>query len=205
LDKSNNIIQEGNIILYKPITTQDEINLILEWRNKDRIRINMINDHIITVDEHKKWIKSINNDNSKLYLIAYDKIKPKKAIGLACIMDINYDLLNCTWGFYIGEDDYLGKGHAVEMEYLILKHIFEDMNMHRLFCFVLDFNKPVISFHKKFGFIEEGKYREYLFREGRWVDAILLSILKDEYLQKRHQLVKMIAFVSKKQSNSKEI
>lgn len=186
---------EGKLMLYKPITFGDR-DIIIEWRNKDRIRKNMFNTDIINYTDHCNWVQSTISDQSKIYLIAYDK-RNDKPIGLAHVSNINRYLSNCEWAFYLGEDSYLGRGHAIEMEFLILKLVFEELKLHRLSCVVLDFNQPVISFHKKFGFIEEGKFRQYLFRDGRWVDAILLSILEDEYFEKKDRIIKMIDRLSK--------
>jgi UDP-4-amino-4,6-dideoxy-N-acetyl-beta-L-altrosamine N-acetyltransferase len=182
---------EGSIIYLKTLTDDFEKDILLEWRNKDRIRINMLNCDVINKEEHTNWLNNILNDMSKIYFIAYDIIM-NKPIGMACIVNINLRLSNCEWAFYIGDDDYLGKGHAIEIEYLILKYVFENLNLHRVSCLVLDFNDKVISFHKKFGFIEEGKYREYLFRNERWIDAIIMSILRNEYHGKREQIIALI-------------
>lgn len=185
------MIINGRIVSLRKITSSYEKDLLLQWRNKDRIRANMYNSDIITPEEHRHWIDNILHVPTKLYLLAYDVIKDVP-IGLASIVNINKKLSNCEWAFYIGEDDYLNKGHAIEVEYLILKYVFEDLNFHRLFCAVLDFNTQVISFHKQFGFIEEGRYREYLFRDGRWLDVILLSILQDEYHLQKEKILKVL-------------
>ena len=190
------MILEGKIIIYKSMTFDDR-DIVLEWRNKDRIRKNMFNSEIINYTEHCNWMQSIISDPLKLYFIAYDR-KNDNPIGLACLVNINRKLGNCEWAFYIGEDSYLSKGHAIEMEFLILKLVFEELRLHRLGCNVLDFNQPVISFHKKFGFTEEGKYRQYLFRDGRWVDAILLSILENEYMKNKEHIIRMIDRLSKR-------
>lgn len=189
---NNNIsIIEGKLIYLKPITEVFEKELLLKWRNKDHIRLNMYNSDIINKKEHYEWLSKIINDNTKRYFINYD-IFNKIPIGLSYIFNINYYLNNCEWGFYIGEENYLGKGHAIEMEYLILNHVFEKLSLHRLSCAVLDFNEKVISFHKRFGFIEEGRFREYLFRDGRWVDSILLSIIDREYDIKKNEILSII-------------
>ena len=46
------------------------------------------------------------------------------------------------------------------METLALDYAFNELKINRLECEVLEFNSKVISFHKKFGFQEEGRKKQ---------------------------------------------
>lgn len=36
-----------------------DLEIVLSWRNRDEIRLNMINDSIIKIEEHLKWFNKI--------------------------------------------------------------------------------------------------------------------------------------------------
>ncbi len=187
------VIVKGEVVELRQISTLEEKALILEWRNSDRIRMNMYNSNVTDEASHYRWLEGVQGDPSKLYMIAYDSLN-NIPIGLVYIVNISTEFRHADWGFYVGHDEYLNAGHAIEMEYLTLKYVFGEMGLHRLSCTVLEFNEQVISFHKKFGFVEEGKYRQFLFRDGKWMDVVLLSILEEEY---RETIVKINPLLEK--------
>jgi RimJ/RimL family protein N-acetyltransferase len=74
-----------------------------------------------------------------------------------------------------------GKGYATALYRLLKKYCFDYLNMHRVWLAVLDTNAIAQSLYLKQGFTEEGRYRDAIFRDGRYHDYILMSILEDEY------------------------
>jgi len=49
---------------------------------------------------------------------------------------------------------------------------------------VTDENESAIHMYKKCGFVENGKRRAALYRNGKYYDAIWLDILESEYREK---------------------
>jgi RimJ/RimL family protein N-acetyltransferase len=39
--------------------------------------------------------------------------------------------------------------------------------------------------YRRVGFVEEGRLRDYHFREGKYFDTLMMSILRDEWLEGR--------------------
>jgi RimJ/RimL family protein N-acetyltransferase len=70
-----------------------------------------------------------------------------------------------------------GYGRAI---YRALKdYCFNSLNCHRVWLCVLATN-PAKSLYEKEGFKEEGRLREAIFRYGKRVDYVVMSILRDE-------------------------
>ncbi|MFQ5791226.1 MAG: GNAT family N-acetyltransferase [Acidobacteriota bacterium] len=84
-------------------------------------------------------------------------------------------------GIVIGKRDYLGKGYGTEAVDLLLGFSFRELNLHRVFLRVFDFNERAVQAYRKCGFVEEGRLREAFFREGRYHDILLMGILEEEY------------------------
>ncbi|HHQ0225408.1 TPA: GNAT family N-acetyltransferase, partial [Listeria innocua] len=57
-------------------------------------------------------------------------------------------------------------------------------NLHRVYLQVFSFNERAIKLYEKMGFTHDGKFREAIYRDGRWHDTVIMSILKKEYLNK---------------------
>lgn len=89
----------------------------------------------------------------------------------------------CTtiW-IFIGKDENRSKGYGTEALALLVKFIFEEMNMNRVQLVVFGFNERAISSYKKNGFVVEGVYRQEIFRQGKYQDVYQMSLLKREYI-----------------------
>jgi RimJ/RimL family protein N-acetyltransferase len=55
------------------------------------------------------------------------------------------------------------------------------MNLNRLWLLVLESNAHAIRLYQKQGFRLEGRMRQAVFRDGRYVDYLVMSILDGEY------------------------
>jgi RimJ/RimL family protein N-acetyltransferase len=68
---------------------------------------------------------------------------------------------------------------------VIVDYGFREMGLHRIQLSVAPFNPAGIRAYQKAGFVEEGRYRESVLHDGRWYDAVLMSILDHEWAARR--------------------
>ncbi|MCK4793150.1 MAG: UDP-4-amino-4,6-dideoxy-N-acetyl-beta-L-altrosamine N-acetyltransferase, partial [Desulfobacteraceae bacterium] len=121
------------------------------WRNKQRIRKSMLLQHEISKEEHLRWIENLKHkDNQKFWVVFVDDVP----IGSIYLQNINYDNLNSEWGFYIGEDAYIGKGLAKPIVFKLLEYFFEVMKFKILFTKVFSDNTVALNLYRKFKFDE---------------------------------------------------
>jgi hypothetical protein len=52
----------------------------------------------------------------------------------------------------------------------------------------LAFNKAVIKLHKKFGFQEEGYFRQHIKKDDQFLDVVALAILREEWRVRRSKM-----------------
>ena len=65
---------------------------------------------------------------------------------------------------------------------MILEYLFMHFNMHMVYLRVGEFNIQAENLYKNIGFLETGRYREYMYRHGRHWDYIIYTMLKSDYL-----------------------
>jgi RimJ/RimL family protein N-acetyltransferase len=82
---------------------------------------------------------------------------------------------------FIGKDENRGKGYGSEALSLLVDFIFREMNMNRVELGVFGFNERAVASYKKVGFVLEGVQRQELYRNGKYNDVYMMSILKREY------------------------
>lgn len=84
-------------------------------------------------------------------------------------------------GIAIFEEAHLGRGVGTEAMRLLVDHAFWALNLERVELNVFDFNTRAIHVYKKLGFVEEGRLRRRRFKEGRWVDEILMAVSRVDW------------------------
>ncbi|MBU1912293.1 MAG: UDP-4-amino-4,6-dideoxy-N-acetyl-beta-L-altrosamine N-acetyltransferase, partial [Candidatus Omnitrophica bacterium] len=143
-------LQFANILKTKP-KTQDRARL---WRNKLSIRKHMLSTHIISKEEHKKWLAMLGRKkNAKAWVIFLGQ----NALGLVSLRDIDMNRFSADWGFYIGEDAYRGIGLGSRILSRLLFMAFEETKLKFLKTDVLAENFRALNLYRKFGFKKSGK------------------------------------------------
>ena len=159
----------------RPVADED-LPLILEWRNRPDIREKMYTTHLISQEEHEAYFERVKTDPSKAYFICEDEAG--EPLGVVNFVDIDARNRSAFWGFYAG---VTRRGVGSQMEYLALEHAFESLGLHKLNGEVLASNRPVVEFHQKFGFKIEGVLREHHLTPEGYMDVIRIAMLEDEW------------------------
>lgn len=105
----------------------------------------------------------------------------RKIIGTFGLHDIDMRKGLTEIGYGISPD-YWGKGYFREVLLMVLRYLFEELKFHKVWAKTQANNIPSIKALEKSGFTKEGVMRDfYLSSKGKRYDAILLSILRDEF------------------------
>ncbi|HEY3343991.1 MAG TPA: GNAT family protein, partial [Anaerolineaceae bacterium] len=103
-------------------------------------------------------------------------------IGLILLDEIDW-LNGVAWvAIGIGEREYWGKGYGADAMRLILRYAFDALHLHKVILDVFEYNQRAYRCYLKAGFIEEGRARDFLNRDGRRWDLIYMGALREEWL-----------------------
>jgi len=89
-----------------------------------------------------------------------------------------------TIGIALGRE-HLGRGYGTDAMRVIVDYGFREMGLHRIQLGVAPFNPAGIRAYEKAGFVEEGRFRESIWHDGRWYDEVMMSILDHEWAARR--------------------
>lgn len=156
----------------------------IKWRNDDEIW-NQLGGVKYFVSEayEKKWVEEAIFD-PKVIRLAVCLKENNQYIGNVYILDINERDRKGNAHILIGEHECWGKGYATEAYELLLDYAFSERAFHRIGAHVLEENAASIALHKKCGFSQDGIFRKATFKNGKWQNQIIFSILDDEYFEK---------------------
>ncbi len=160
--------------------TQEELEKIRMWRNHPEVRRWMYTDHEISKEEHFNFVEKLKRDTRNFYYLV---IKEGRAIGVIYLIRLDLRNRNAYFGIYANpEDKVLGAG--VVLGTAVLKLVFEVLGLHTLKLEVFESNLRAFELYKKLGFKEEGRLREFVFKDGRWLDVIVMGMTEEEYYEK---------------------
>ncbi|MCT2593915.1 GNAT family N-acetyltransferase [Streptomyces sp. N2-109] len=126
-----------------------------------------------TLEEHPR-----NTYSDVLYGI--EVLADGQLIGLVRLRDTEPELGIAELDVYLGEKEYWGRGYATDAMRTICRYGFQKMRLHKITLTVATENHAAHHIYRKVGFIEEGRLRETLRRDGKWHDMFTMGLLEGE-------------------------
>lgn len=81
---------------------------------------------------------------------------------------------------FVGERDGWGKGYGADAIQTLLRHGFDELGLRKIELWTLADNERAIRMYKGVGFVEDARVPERSFKEGRYVDHLIMSIDRDQ-------------------------
>lgn len=137
-----------------------------------------------TIEETKKYLNKLielsKSPTNHFWFIKYKK--DKKIIGTFGVRNIDEKRNSAEIGYGISPN-FWNKGFFSEALKMVLKYLFYELNFFRVYAITQHNNHPSIKSLENAGFTKEGILRKfYKSSDMKRHDAILLSILKEEFL-----------------------
>ena len=137
-----------------------------------------------SLEEEREWLNGTmrnQHPNAVGYAIESNDSEYLGGVGL---MHLDQRNRSAELGISIARPDDWGKGYGTEAAILMLRHGFEELNLHRIHLRVYDYNERGRKSYEKIGFQEEGRLRQAHFRHGHWHDVVIMGILADEFFDR---------------------
>ena len=106
-------------------------------------------------------------------------------IGTIGLFNVNNFARNAELGISIGEKTYWNRGFGSEAIRILLNEGFYKYNLHRIELRVNARNYRAIKAYENVGFVHEGAKREATYRDGVYMDMLMMSVLRPEWDQLR--------------------
>ena len=125
--------------------------------------------------EQKKWIENtLGSRNSKKLVILN---KDKNPVGMVSIMRIDHVNNNAEVGIYIDPDSF-GNGYASKALSLVINFAFLELGMHKIYACIHSDNLASTKLFEKLGFKLENVRKEFVFKEGKYIDELVYTIFR---------------------------
>lgn len=157
------------------LMTNEDLALVLSWRNHPDVRRNMYTQHEITLDEHQRWFERAQSEPKKHLLIFEINQHP---MGYVNFNELEYGGI-ADWGFYAAPDAPKGTGR--QLGCAALYHAFGTLNLHKVCGQALAYNQRSIQFHQSLGFEQEGCLRDQHFDGQHYHHVICFGLLSHDW------------------------
>ena len=133
----------------------------------------------LNVDE--KWFDNYMNSRSSTVRCAIVS-EEDRILGLVSLVSIDNIHRSAELHIMIGARENQGKGLGSFAVKEMLVHAFNNLNLHRVCLSVLETNLRAQHFYEKMGFTREGIKRSSNYKNGKYSDMFMYSILENEFV-----------------------
>lgn len=149
-----------------------EKRAVRAWRNSESVRKWMYSSHAITPREHERFIDGLGKDGRNFYWLA--RLEEGEYLGVISLNRMDAANGNAYLGMYANPSCKARGAGRVLME--CLKRLaFDEAGLHTLKLEVIESNERAIGFYKRSGFRKEGRLREFVLKDNRRMDVIVMG------------------------------
>ena len=115
--------------------------------------------------------------------------KNHRPIGCMGLHKIDWINRTAESGASIGEKKYQNKGYGTDAKMFFLNYAFNTLNLRKINSAAFSFNKRSLAYNGKCGYKIEGVFKRQFFRNGKYHDAIMIAVFKEDFqnIWKRYQ------------------
>lgn len=161
---------------------REDIPAFLRWFNDPEVRQWLTSIQLLSRAKEERWFEEqLARTNDLILGIEVQVDQGWTLIGNIGLHGLDWKNRRATLGIVIGERDFWDKGFGTEAIEVLLRYAFLELGLHRVELEVFEENRRARRCYEKVGFREEGIRREAVFRDGRFQDLVIMSILAREF------------------------
>lgn len=165
---------------------RSDIPFFVAWLNDPEVRQYLLRNLPLSMASEEQWFENMQKTmpEEHVLVIEINTDDGWKAIGNTSLMGIDWKDRLAEIGIFIGEKSFWGQGYGRDTMRLMLRHGFETLNLNRIWLRVFEPNVWAIRSYENAGFVHEGRLRQAIFLNGKYYDVLLMSVLRDEWIEK---------------------
>ena len=156
---------------------------ILEWRRKSRVAEFLISEVDSNLGAQENWVTS-SQERADYYHWLFS-IHGTEA-GILSIAGLDFIRGVASWGYYIGNDSFLGLG-AIIPPYLY-NWLFQSLNLAKVEVEVFSTNQVVLRMHSFHGYRRVPEKDREVVRGGRQFTLLAMELNANDWLRQRAML-----------------
>lgn len=170
-------VLRGSRVTLRPPDDSDPARFV-EWFADTEATRYILHRFGMAQSQEEEWFKRIGESaNDLIWTIEAEG----RAIGTTGLHGIDWLNSHAETGTFIGDKTAWRKGYGSEAMALRTDYAFRWLDLHKLTSGAVYENEPSKRALVKAGYREIGRYREQIYREGKWHDLWLCEILRSDW------------------------
>jgi len=171
-------------VIFRDFEERD-IDFIYKCKNDEKLNSMIVAQyHPFSYEEASEWVHGCMGEHEtyKFWAIATNN-EEQRIVGWVSISHIDYNNKSASFhGIVIGDNDYKDGFAWIESYLFIMDYVFTELQFHRLYGENIVEHKHSIKISKALFFQHEGIQRDAAYKDGKFHDVEIYSILNIEYM-----------------------
>ena len=169
---------KGEMVILRPFE-KEHLEAYRKWVNDPDIGSLIDRALPVSREEHERWYAALL-ENRNAVVFAIETGSESRYIGNILLWDINWQHRKAELRILIGDKNYQGKGLGVEAIKMLVAFVFGNLNLNKVYAYVLSSNERAKKAFERSGFSTEGTLKRDRFVGGKYQDVFLMAILRQE-------------------------
>ena len=162
---------------------ENDLSLILQWRTNPEITQYMTTDIDFDIEKQTKWYnENIRDCHPVEHLIILHNEKP---VGVLYLGDYKAAIDVSTWGYYIGVLESQIIGGLIPAYFYNFMFLNRNITLEKITGHCFPSNIKMRAIHRFYGAREVGVLKEYICKNGKMLDIILVEITREKWLSQK--------------------
>lgn len=169
---------QGNKVGLRAVGKND-LEKLLAWRNQPEFRKYFREYRELNSTNQENWFEKFVMQDRNTEMFAIIELENNQLIGACGLCYIDWINRSADFSIYIGKDNlYIDSVYAIDAAKVMMKYGFEELNLHRLWSEIYDFDEAKKEMFKVLGFSLEGRHKETHWTDGKWCDSLFWGKFK---------------------------
>ncbi len=162
---------------------RDDLPLFVNWLNDQEVSSGLLQFLPFSLADEEQWFSDMQRSPIEEQPLVIEVHQGEEWIpaGDCGFFKIDWRCRVGEVGILIGEKRYWNQGFGTEAMRLLLHHGFNTLNLNRISLDVYEDNPRAIRSYEKAGFVHEGCKRKAMYKDGKYIDILQMSVLRDEW------------------------
>ncbi len=170
-------ILRGTHVVLRPLATGD-LRRCVRWFSDPQVTQFLGRAGPVTLAEEERWFRDyVRRGDEQIFAIEIDG----RHVGNLGLHKVDRVHRKADLGIVIGEMSYWSRGYGTDALRTALRYGFGPLGLNKVSLDVLEGNARAIRSYEKCGFVREGIHREDVYKDGRFLNVIRMSILSREF------------------------
>ena len=175
-----------------PVQVRDDFRLVLVRRSHAEDFYRLLDRNREYVGQWMPWVKTVTEPRATLSWVMRCQrqlsagqgfhltlLLHGAVVGTVGLLDIDWENRSTELGYWLGQDAQ-GQGLMTAACAVVIRHVFDDLELHRIQVRCATENSRSRGIPERLGFRQEGVLRDAEQLEGRFVDHAVYGLLSGE-------------------------